>query len=108
VNVLEVNQIFKKVNGELNLMGKLKFLLYRHFGKIDRMRGIVFGVIPAYQNLGLETGMIMKFHDALRNHPKIFASELAWIGDFNPKMHSLFEALGAKTTKIHHTYRMLF
>jgi hypothetical protein len=31
-------------------------------------------------------------------------SELSWIGDFNPKMHSLFNALGAHTSKIHYTY----
>jgi len=108
VNVLEVNQIFKKVNGELNLMGKLKFLYYRHFGNIDRMRGIVFGVIPAYQNLGLETGMIMKFHDAMLETKHFRRCELSWIGDFNPKMHSLFNALGAETSKIHYTYRKLW
>jgi len=108
INTIDVNQIFKHMRGKMDIIDKFKFLWYRYFGTITRVRGIVFGVIPAYQNLGLETGMIMKFHDALRNCPKIFASELAWIGDFNPKMHSLFEALGAKTTKIHHTYRMLF
>ena len=32
--------------------------------------------------------------------------EMNWIGDFNPKMHGLFEKLGAKTTKVHRTYRL--
>lgn len=109
VNVLDVNQIFRHLNGKLNLWGKLRFLFYRHFGKIDRIRGIVFGVIPAYQNLGLETGMIMKTFEAMRaKYPHVVRTELSWIGDFNPKMHSLFEALGAKTSKIHYTYRYNF
>ncbi len=108
INVIDVNQIFKHLKGKMNWLSKLKFVWYKTFGRIDRVRGIVFGVIPEYQNLGLETGMIMKFHDAMMTYPNIRASELAWIGDFNPKMHSLFNALGAKTTKVHHTYRVEF
>lgn len=108
INVIDVNQIFKHLKGKMNLVAKLKFVWYKTFGKIDRVRGIVFGVIPAYQNLGLETGMIMKFHNAIMKYPNIRASELAWIGDFNPKMHSLFDALGARITKVHYTYRKEF
>jgi len=108
INVIDVNQIFKHLKGKMNLWGKLKFVWYKTFGRIDRVRGIVFGVIPKYQNLGLEAGMIIKFHDAIMTYPNIRASELAWIGDFNPKMHSLFNALGAKTTKVHHTFRVEF
>jgi hypothetical protein len=108
INVIDVNQIFKHMKGKMDVWAKLKFLWYKKFGRIDRARGIVFGVIPKYQNLGLETGMIMKLHDAILKYPNLRASELAWIGDFNPKMHSLFSALGAKTTKIHYTYRKDF
>ncbi|MCF8253697.1 MAG: GNAT family N-acetyltransferase [Bacteroidia bacterium] len=109
VNVLDVNQIFKHVKGKMDFWGKLKFLFYREFGKINRIRGIVFGIIPEYQNLGLETGMIINLYNSLREkHPNITQSELSWIGDFNPKMHSLFNALGAKTTKIHYTYHYNF
>jgi hypothetical protein len=93
----------------MNWINKIKFLYYRHFGKINRVRGIVFGVIPEYQNLGLETGLIIKFYEAIREvYPQFTHAELSWIGDFNPKMHSLFEAIGAKTTKIHYTYSYSF
>ncbi len=108
INTIDVNQIFKHLRGKMNLWAKVKFLWYRKFGRIDRARGIVFGVIPKYQNLGLETGMIMKFHEAVLKHKHLRSSELSWIGDFNPKMHSLFEALGAKTTKVHYTYSCKF
>jgi len=102
INVLDINQVFKHVNGKLNWLGKLKFLWYK--GKIDRLRAIVFGVIPEYQNKGLETGMIMKMHEEIIKHPQFKSSELAWIGDFNPKMHSLFNSLGAVTSKEHLTF----
>jgi hypothetical protein len=108
INVIDVNQIFKHLKGKMNWWSKVKFIWYKTFGRIDRVRGIVFGVIPQYQNLGLETGMIMKTYHALKTYANIRTSELAWIGDFNPKMHSLFDALGAKTTKTHHTYRVEF
>lgn len=105
VNVLEVNRLLKYLNGKMNLWGKFKFLWYRKFRPIDRVRGIVFGVVPEYQNLGIETGMIMKFYDAIQLHPQLSSIELGWIGDFNPKMHSLFDSLGARSSKLHFTYR---
>ncbi len=105
LNVLDINQVFKKVNGKLNLIGKLKFLLGKH--KIDRIRGIVFGVIPNHQNKGLETGMIMKLYEEVVKIKTIKSSELSWIGDFNPKMQSLFNSLGAVTTKEHLTFKKL-
>jgi hypothetical protein len=108
INTIEVNQIFKHLRGKMNWWAKLKFVWYRKFGTINRARGIVFGVIPKYQNLGLETGMIMNFYNAIVKYEDLTASELAWIGDFNPKMHSLFDALGAKKTKIHLTYSYSF
>jgi hypothetical protein len=108
VAIPEVNQLFKHVNGNLNWLGKIKFIFYRHFGRIDKMRGIVFGIIPSYQNQGLETGLIMKFYEAMLKAKHFKTCELAWIGDFNPKMKSLIQSLGASTSKIHYTYRKMF
>jgi hypothetical protein len=103
INVLDVNRIFKHVNGKLNLWGKLKFLWYRN--KVSRLRGIIFGIIPQYHNLGLETGLIMKLREYVLKSDRIQSSELAWIGDFNPKMLSMLESLGSRTVKVHNTYR---
>lgn len=108
INTIDVNQIFKHLKGKMNWWAKVKFLWYRNFGRVDRARGIVFGVIPKYQNMGIETGMIMKFYEATKKTKYLRSSELSWIGDFNPKMHSLFESLGAKTTKVHYTYHYKF
>ncbi len=106
ITVLDVNQIFKHINGKLNWLGKLKFLYYKH--KVKRIRGIVFGVIPSYQNLGVEIAMIMKFREALLASKQFEDNELAWIGDFNPKMLSMFESMGAKPIKKHVTYTFKF
>ncbi len=106
VNILEVNQVFRHFSGKLTWWNMLRFLWLRK--KINKSRGIVFGVIPDFQNLGIETGMIMKVNRHLRQNPRIQVAELAWIGDFNPKMISMLESLGAYTTKIHYTYRKIF
>ncbi|MFM6983993.1 MAG: GNAT family N-acetyltransferase [Chitinophagaceae bacterium] len=106
LTVLDVNQIFKYVNGKMNLIGKLKFLYYKRF--VKRIRGIVFGVVPELHNLGIEVALIMKFRENLIKGGKYEENELAWIGDFNPKMLSMFESMGAQPIKRHITYRYNF
>lgn len=106
ITVLDVNQVFKHVNGKLNLIGKLKFLYYKT--KVKRIRGIVFGVVPQYHNTGMEVALIMKFREAMRRQTQYTENELAWIGDFNPKMLSMFESMGAQPIKKHITYRFQF
>ena len=106
ITVLDVNQVFKHVNGKMNLLGKLKFLYYKP--SVTRIRGIVFGVIPKFHNLGLEIALIMKFREAMQRNPQYKDNELAWIGDFNPKMLSMFESMGAQEIKKHITYRFNF
>lgn len=103
IAILEVNQVFKQFRGKLGLWEKLQFVFKR--GEIDKAKGIVFGVVPSHHNLGIETGLIMKFHEGILKTRKAESMELAWVGDFNPKMISMLESLGAVKTKIHHTYR---
>ena len=108
INVIDVNQVFRRLHlkGGLNLWHKLLFLWYRR--KVNRLRGIIFGIIPKYQNLGLETGLIMKLREEVLKEDRFVSSELAWIGDFNPKMLSMLESLGCRTIKVHNTYRKSF
>lgn len=106
ISILEVNQVFRYFGGRLGWWNILRFLFMRK--RINKVRGIIFGVVPDFQNLGIETGMIMKFYESVKKSPQIQVAELAWIGDFNAKMLSMLESLGAYTTKIHYTYRKNF
>lgn len=108
VSVIDINQIFKKLNGNLNLWNKLRFLWYKSRVKVDRIRGIVFGVIPEYQGMGLASGMIMKIFEMFEKDKHLKSTELAWVGNFNPKMLNLLKDLGAKETKVHITYYKKF
>ncbi|NNC95349.1 MAG: hypothetical protein HKN92_07275 [Chitinophagales bacterium] len=108
INLPELNQYFKHVNGKIDLLGKLK-ILYHKLAKTNRkFYGIVFGVIPEQQAKGLDSAIIMAADDHIKQYPQWQDIELTWIGDFNPKMMRIAENLGSDVIKTHHTYRYLF
>jgi len=109
VNLLEVNQIFKHLNGNLNLWGKLKFLWYKKRGVIDKMVGVAFGVTPEHQGKGIEGALIIATASFVQTEACPYINlEFNWIGDFNPKMIKVLEQVGCKLAKTHITYRKLF
>src|SRR5207244_284402 len=61
VFIREVNQVFKYVNRKLDLIGKLKFLYHKLIHSNHKLKGIAFGVLPKYQNIGLDAAMIYNF-----------------------------------------------
>ena len=87
---------------------KLKFLYYKRKKTITRARGIAAGVIPKFQNSGVESGIFYLLRKVMDTKPQYTEFELSWVGDFNPKMISLDLATGAVHAKTHHTYRYLF
>jgi len=104
----DANQIFRHLNGKLHLVNKLRFLNYKRKNTITRARGIAAGVIPKYQNSGVESGIFYQLRKVMDQKPHYKEFELSWVGDFNPKMISLYLATGATHVKTHYTYRYLF
>ena len=102
ISILELNLLFKQFKGKLGVWQKMQFFFKRN--SIRKAKGIVFGIVPTHHNLGIETGLIMKFHEGLQTLKKVDSMELSWIGDFNPKMISMLQSLGAYKTKTHHTF----
>ncbi|MDN3688925.1 hypothetical protein [Cyclobacterium jeungdonense] len=109
INIPEINQLFKYVNGKLDLMGKLKFIWNKTFNPPNKMLGLVFGVVPEFQGKGVESAMITEYRDNIAEKKLSYKTiEMNWIGDFNPKMMRVCEQLNASIYKTHHTYRYLF
>lgn len=106
----DANQIFKKFNGKLNLINKLRFLYYKKKKVIDRTRITVMGVVNEFQKSGVESGIFWHLQQVLnqKTHKHYKEVELSWVGDFNPKMKALHNAVGGKFAKRHITYRKLF
>ena len=105
----ELNQLFKYVNGKLDLWGKIKFIYHKWTGSCTKMFGVVFGVIPEHQGKGLE-GAIVRYssHIVQGGKTNYVDFEMNWIGDFNPKMMKLCENVGGRICKTHITYRLMF
>jgi hypothetical protein len=109
INLPELNQIFKHLNGKLNWLGKLKFLYHKWRKTNTKMFGLVFGVVPAHQGKGIEAALAMSATTYVWTSKSPYRDyEMNWIGDFNPKMMRIVEEVGAKVKKVHHTYRYLF
>ncbi len=108
INIPELNQIFKYVNGKMNLIGKLIFLWKKKFSPPNTMYGLVFGVAHDFHGKGVEGAMIKLAGEMLVPMDKYRDTILTWIGDFNPKMMKVCENLGTNLYRQFSTYRYLF
>lgn len=105
----DVNMILRHFKGNMNLLNKIRFMYYKKTNEITRIRQTMMGVIPKYQGAGLESAIFWHLREpVLVKRPHIKEMELSWVGDFNPKMMAIQEAVNAKPGKIHITYRKLF
>lgn len=103
----DLNQIIRYFNGKLNLWNMIRFLYFRMSHKMTRARALVGGVNPSHQNSGIESAIFYHIYQMFNHKPWYRELELSWVGDYNPKMMAIYEALGAKRAKTHITYRYL-
>ena len=108
INIPELNEIFKYVNGILNWMGKLKFIYHKWKKTPKTMVGIVFGVDKEFQGKGIDGALIKWSQNKIAAKKRYKETVLTWVGDFNPKMLKICENLGAQPYRTYHTYRYLF
>lgn len=108
VNLPDLNQYFKHLDGKFGLLQKLHFLWLQKFGKCSRFLGLVFGIIPAFQGKGIDAFLITEAAKKIQGGVKYDDYEMQWIGDFNPKMINIAESLGSYRSRKLSTYRYLF
>ncbi len=110
INLPDLNQWFKTLNGKFGLWQKLKFLWLKKFGRNTRFTGLVFGVVPEWQGKGVDSYIIAEAAKLLQTDAVPYTHyEMQWIGDFNPKMLNIAASLGASTKSRNLvTYRYLF
>lgn len=104
----DANQIIRHLHGKLNWMNKIRFWWMRRTKPFTRARVTVLGVKPHYQRMGIESALFYQFRDVVRRNPSFTELELSWVGDFNPKMRALMEAMESSFGKRHITWRYLF
>jgi hypothetical protein len=108
VNLPELNQIFKHLDGRSDFFSKLKYLWLKRKGICNKFTGIVFGVIPEYQNQGIDYYMIVEGAKVIQKDKQYDELELQWQGDFNPRILNISKNIGATQSRMLGTYRYIF
>jgi len=104
----DLNQILKRLNGKLNLFSMIKFLYLKKTKTMTRAKGLLMGVIPDFQNHGIESAFILHIRKVFDKKPHYQEVEFSWVADFNPKMRKIFISVGCIPSKNYITCRYLF
>jgi hypothetical protein len=110
INLPDLNQWFKYLNGKFSLLHKLKFLWVKKTKPCKKFTGLVFGVVPEFQGKGIDAYLIGEADKTVKLPSfQYIEYEMQWIGDFNPKMLNVGLGLGdVYTSRRLVTYRYLF
>jgi hypothetical protein len=108
INIPDINQVIRKLDGKFNLWSKLLFFIYMKLGAINRFVGTTFGIVPEFQGSGVDYYMIVEAEKVIKAKRKYKEVELQWQGDFNPKMLNISKNLGAVENRRLVTYRYIF
>lgn len=109
VNLPDLNQWFKHMNGKFDLLHKLKFLWVKKTKPCKKFTGIAFGIVPEFQGMGVDAFMIVEASKIVQPYTDYEEYEMQWIGDFNPKMVNVARSIGDTIESRHLvTYRYLF
>ncbi len=110
INLPDLNQWFKHLNGKFDLLHKLKFLWIKKTKPCKKFTGLVFGIVPEFQGKGIDSFIVGEaYKDVMKPGFSYTEYEMQWIGDFNPKMLNVGLGLGDvfQSRKLT-TYRYLF
>lgn len=110
INLPDINQYFKHLNGKFGLLQKLEFVWRQKFRKSRKFVGMVFGVVPEWQGTGIDSYIIGECRRIVQKPNQLYLEyEMQWIGDFNPKMINVAESFGdTYRSRNLSTYRYLF
>ena len=119
INLPDLNQWFKYLKGKFSLWHKLKFLWIKSSVKNKKFTGLVFGIVPELQGTGADSYIIVEGCRVIQQltiengsyqlgKPIYEDYEMQWIGEFNPKMVNVAEAIAGNRSRILTTYRYLF
>jgi GNAT superfamily N-acetyltransferase len=108
VNLPDLNQWFKYLDGKFGLLHKLKFLWVKKTKPCKKFTGLVFGIIPEFQGKGIDAYLVGEAYKQVLKNPYT-EYEMQWIGDFNPRMLNVAQGLGdVYRSRLLITYRYLF
>ena len=110
VNLPDLNEWFRHLNGRFGLIQKLYFLLLKRFKPNRKCTGLVFGIVPEFHGKGIDAYIVGEAARHMQSPASPYTSyEIQWIGDFNPKMVNIAKNLGESyVSRELATYRYFF
>lgn len=108
LNLPDLNQWFKYLNGRFDWWAKLQFLWIKATKKNKKFTGIIFGIVPEQQRKGVDAFLIVEAAKLIQEQLSYEDYEMQWIGDFNPKMMNVAAGLGTQISRRLVTYRYNF
>jgi ribosomal protein S18 acetylase RimI-like enzyme len=100
IQLPDYNQAMKHMNGRLFPFGVFKFLWYKR--KIDEVRVLTLGIVPAYRGRGIDAMLVVRMMEI--SQPRGMAKgECSWILEDNTMMRHGMERMGGYVYK---TYRV--
>jgi hypothetical protein len=104
IAVPDYNEVIKKLNGKLDLLGILKFLWYKN--KIKGLRLMILGVKANFRKRGIES---LLYYESAKSAKKagFKTCEFSWILDDNIMTQRAAEMMGGKLYKKYRVYEML-
>ncbi|MFT3933256.1 MAG: hypothetical protein QM726_06545 [Chitinophagaceae bacterium] len=109
INLPDINQYFKHLNGQFGILQKLYFLWLQKTKKNKKFTGIVYGIVPEFQGKGVDSYMLVEAAKLVQPYTSYEDYEMQWIGEFNPKMINVAQSLGDTfRSRTLTTYRYLF
>lgn len=105
----DLNPFLQKANnGKMGFFQKIKLKIWLMTGGCRRIYAFVFGIVPEFQHR--HVGHLMMITSARHIIPqrKYDTLEIAWVGDFNPKMMRLMSLLKTKKERLNTTFRFVF
>lgn len=103
LNLPEVNGLYKYMNGRINAIGKLKYLLNGE--RSQKIVGLMMGVKKAYQGKGIEAALAVTLENHLMSSASKYQSlEVVGVGDADAKILHIVRQLKMKVNKVFHTY----
>jgi GNAT superfamily N-acetyltransferase len=97
----DYNQVLAKLNGRLLPFGWIKALRERR--KIDAVRVIVLGVMPAHRHTGVAARLYQMHFDAAEHTPQK-GGEMGWTLEVNEPMNRALEGMGGQIKRRYRVY----
>lgn len=102
----DVNPMLKRLNGKIGVTGVFKYLL--HKSEIRGLRGLLFGVKPEYQQMGVPLvalDYVLRLAEGKRQYDTL---EMSWTLEDNHAVNDLLLDLGGRQYKRYRIYRKDF